>query len=264
MLSENQKVISLQKGAVLHLTINNAPANTLSIATMTALKMAIDSAGTDDSVHVVVLGHVGKVFSAGHDLKEMTARRSDADGGAAFFAQTFSLCAALMLSIVACPKPVIAVVNGLATAAGCQLVATCDLAIATDKATFCTPGVNIGLFCSTPMVALTRNVPRKQAMEMLLTGETIDAGDAKHYGLINRIVPEDYLDQVVTKYAEVIASKSAQVVKIGKQAFYAQAEMPLAEAYDYAARVMTQNMLEGDACEGIGAFMEKRHPKWSA
>lgn len=261
--SENQILLSLQKDAILHLTLNNGAANALSIGLMTALRDAIIAAGADDSVRVIVIGHVGKVFSAGHDLKELTAKRSDADKGQAFFKQTFDLCAALMLSIVECPKPVIAVVNGLATAAGCQLVATCDLAIATDKATFCTPGVNIGLFCSTPMVALTRNIHRKQAMEMLLTGETIEAGDAKDYGLINRIVPEDYLDQVVTKYANTIASKSMMTVKTGKQAFYAQADMSLREAYDHTARVMTENMLAGDACEGIQAFIEKREAKWS-
>jgi enoyl-CoA hydratase/carnithine racemase len=261
--SENQILLSLQKDAILHLTLNNGAANALSIGLMTALRDAIIAAGADDSVRVIVIGHVGKVFSAGHDLKELTAKRSDADKGQAFFKQTFDLCAALMLSIVECPKPVIAVVNGLATAAGCQLVATCDLAIATDKATFCTPGVNIGLFCSTPMVALTRNIHRKQAMEMLLTGETIEAGDAKDYGLINRIVPEDYLGQVVTKYAATIASKSQLTVKTGKQAFYAQADMGLREAYDHTARVMTENMLAGDACEGIEAFIEKREAKWS-
>jgi enoyl-CoA hydratase/carnithine racemase len=261
--TENQNVISLQRGAVLHLTLNNAPANALSIAVMTALKNAVKEAGANDQIRVIVIGHAGKVFSAGHDLKELTARRADADAGKAFFAQTFELCAEMMMAIVKCPKPVIAVVNGLATAAGCQLVATCDLAIATDKATFCTPGVNIGLFCSTPMVALSRAAHRKQAMEMLLTGETIEAGEAKEYGLINRIVPEDYLDQVVTKYAETIAAKSPLTIKIGKEAFYNQLEMGLGDAYDYTARVMTENMLTGDACEGIGAFMEKRSAVWS-
>lgn len=258
-----QNVLSLHKGHVLHLTLNNGPANVLSLSVMGALKAAIEEAAANETVRVIVIGHVGKVFSAGHDLKEMSARRADADQGRAFFSQTFDLCAELMLAITECPKPVIAVVNGLATAAGCQLVATCDLAISTDKATFCTPGVNIGLFCSTPMVALTRAAHRKQAMEMLLTGETIEAAEAKEYGLINRIVPEDYLDQVVTKYAETIAAKSPLTVKIGKQAFYKQAEMGLREAYDYTARVMTENMLTGDACEGIEAFMQKRPAKWS-
>ncbi|KAG1651149.1 Enoyl-CoA hydratase domain-containing protein 3, mitochondrial [Nymphon striatum] len=269
MSSENQspkdsaKVVSLQKGALLHLTLNNGPANVLSIEVMAQLKTAIEEAAQNDSIRVIIIGHAGKVFSAGHDLKEMTDRRADADGGQAFFSQTFETCAELMMAITKCPKPVIAVINGLATAAGCQLVATCDLAMSTDKATFCTPGVNIGLFCSTPMVAVSRAAHRKQAMEMLLTGETIDAGTAKEFGLINRIVPEDYLDQVVTKYAEVIASKSPLVVKIGKEAFYKQAEMSMQDAYDYTARVMTENMLAGDACEGIGAFMEKREAKWS-
>lgn len=260
---DHQKVLVQQHDAVLHLTLNNAPANTLSIDVMAQLKGHIDEAGRDHTVRVIVIGHVGKVFSAGHDLKEMTARRGDADQGRAFFDETFDMCKDLMLAVTHCPKPVIAVINGLATAAGCQLVATCDLAIATDKATFCTPGVNIGLFCSTPMVALTRNVHRKQAMEMLLTGETIEAGEAKEYGLINRIVPEDYLDQVVQKYAQSIASKSSSVVSTGKRAFYDQADMNLTDAYEYTARVMTENMLQGDACEGIAAFMEKRTARWS-
>jgi enoyl-CoA hydratase/carnithine racemase len=167
-----------------------------------------------------------------------------------------------MQAIVNSPKPVIAEVDGLATAAGLQLVASCDLAIATQDSAFCTPGVNIGLFCSTPMVALSRNVSRKQAMEMLLTGETIDAATAREFGLINRVVPREYLNQVVTRYAQTIASKSALTLKVGKEAFYAQAEMGLAEAYDYTARVMTENMLARDAEEGIGAFIGKRKPEW--
>ncbi|MGN6551514.1 MAG: enoyl-CoA hydratase-related protein, partial [Pararhizobium sp.] len=165
-------------------------------------------------------------------------------------------------TIVGLPKPVIAEVDGLATAAGCQLVASCDLAICTDTATFCTPGVNIGLFCSTPMVALSRNVGRKQAMEMLLTGETIDAATAKDFGLVNRVVPRQYLRQVVDKYAATIAAKSALTLKIGKEAFYRQAEITLADAYDYTARVMVENMLARDAEEGIGAFLAKRPPEW--
>ena len=172
------------------------------------------------------------------------------------------MCADLMLKIMHLPKPVIAEIDGLATAAGCQLVASSDLAICTDTATFCTPGVNIGLFCSTPMVALSRSAHRKQAMEMLLTGETIDASTAKDFGLVNRIVPKQYLSQVVSKYAAVIASKSPQALKIGKEAFYRQIEMPVEDAYDYAARVMVDNMLARDAEEGIGAFLDKRKPEW--
>lgn len=249
-------------GGVLRLTLNNPPANALSIALLQKLHAAFDLAATDRDVRVVVLAAQGKLFSAGHDLKEMTARREDADRGRAFFERTMRLCADLMLKIQALPKPVIAEVDGLATAAGCQLVATCDLAICTDTSTFCTPGVNIGLFCSTPMVALSRAVHRKQAMEMLLTGETVDASTAKDFGIVNRIVPKQYLTQVVNKYAAVIAAKSPLTLKIGKEAFYAQASLSDAEAYDYTIRVMVENMLALDAEEGIAAFLDKRHPVW--
>ena len=252
-----------QAEGILRLTLASPPANALSVAVMAALKAGLDRARDDASVRVVVLAAAGKVFSAGHDLKELTAHRADPDRGRAFFARTFAECSALMQAIVASPKPVIAQVDGLATAAGLQLVASCDLAIASQEAAFCTPGVNIGLFCSTPMVALSRNVSRKQAMEMLLTGETIDAPTAREFGLVNRVVPREYLNQVVAKYAQTIASKSSLTLKIGKEAFYAQAELGLAEAYDYTARVMTENMLARDAEEGIGAFIGKRKPEWT-
>ncbi|PWE52387.1 enoyl-CoA hydratase [Metarhizobium album] len=247
---------------ILRLTLNNPPANVLSIALMETLSAELDRAGADRQVRVVIIAAAGKLFSAGHDLKEMTAHRDDADRGRAFFERTMRLCAALMLKITHLPKPVIAEIDGLATAAGCQLVASCDLAICTDTSAFCTPGVNIGLFCSTPMVAVSRAAHRKQAMEMLLTGETIDASTAKDFGLVNRIVPKQYLTQVVNKYASVIAGKSPLTLKIGKEAFYRQIDMPLEEAYDYAASVMVENMLARDAEEGIGAFLEKRHPEW--
>ncbi|MDX5592617.1 enoyl-CoA hydratase [Pseudovibrio sp. SPO723] len=236
--------------------------NSLSHEMMEALSQALDQAAHDSNVRVILIGAEGKVFCAGHDLKELTAARAQEDKGATFYQETFDKCAALMQKIVELPKPVIAVVTGVATAAGCQLVASCDLALATDTATFCTPGVNIGLFCSTPMVALSRNVSRKQAMEMLLTGESVDASTAKEFGLINRIIPSDYLEVVVQKYAETIAAKSAHTVEIGKKAFYHQLEMPLGEAYQYASEVMTQNMLAGDAEEGINAFLQKRKPEW--
>lgn len=253
------------KGAVMRLELNNPPANALSIAMMEALKTALEAAREDGSVRTVVIASAkpGKLFSAGHDLKELTAHRTDEDRGKAFFARTMKLCAELMQMIVHLPKPVIAEVDGLATAAGCQLVASCDLAICTDTSAFCTPGVNIGLFCSTPMVALSRNVHRKQAMEMLLTGETIDASTAREFGLVNRIVPREYLNQIVMKYAEVIASKSPLTVRIGKEAFYRQAEMTLEDAYDYTAQVMVENMMARDAEEGIGAFIDKRKPEWT-
>ena len=257
-----QQVAVRREGAALRLTLQAPPANALSIAMMSELAAAIGAGAADPSVGVIAIDAPGKVFSAGHDLKEMTAHRQDADGGRAFYERTMQQCTELMTSIVRCPKPVIAVVEGLATAAGCQLVASCDLAICTDKATFATPGVNIGLFCSTPMVALSRNVHRKQAMEMLLTGERIDASQAKAFGLVNRVVPTEYLDVVVAKYLDEIASKPPRVLRIGKEAFYRQAEMGLDEAYAYTAGVMVENMMKADAEEGIGAFIAKREPVW--
>lgn len=258
-------VTSQVHGNVLRLEMNNPPANALSIAMMQALMDALEAARENKAVRVIVLASAtpGKLFSAGHDLKELTLHRADEDKGRAFFAKTMKLCAELMQAIVHLPKPVIAEVDGLATAAGCQLVASCDLAICTDTAAFCTPGVNIGLFCSTPMVALSRNVHRKQAMEMLLTGETIDASTAREFGLINRIVPRQYLNQVIMKYAEIIASKSPLTVKIGKEAFYRQAEMSLEDAYEYTAGVMVENMMIRDAEEGMNAFISKRMPEWT-
>ncbi|NEI55553.1 enoyl-CoA hydratase [Rhizobium leguminosarum] len=252
---------SLRDG-VLRLVLNNPPANVLSIALLEALLEELETAGAEPDVRVVVIASTGNVFSAGHDLKELTARRADEDQGAGFFEKTFRLAADLMLKITHLPKPVIAEIDGLATAAGCQLVASCDLAICTDSSTFCTPGVNIGLFCSTPMVAVSRAAHRKQAIEMLLTGETIDASTAKDFGLVNRIVPKQYLAQVVSKYAAVIASKSPLTLKIGKEAFNRQLELPVEAAYDYTARVMVENMLTEDAQEGIGAFLGKRKPEW--
>lgn len=237
--------------------------NSLSQEMMTALSSELARAAGNAEVRVIMLGAEGKVFCAGHDLKELTAARAETDGGRATFEAIMRQCSDLMQQILRHPKPVIAVVTGVATAAGCQLVASCDLAIATDTATFCTPGVNIGLFCSTPMVALSRNVAPKHAMEMLLTGESIDASTAKDFGLINRIVSADYLEQVVQKYAESIASKSAYTVKIGKEAFYRQLEMPLSDAYEFAAETMVNNMMAHDAEEGIGAFLQKRKPEWT-
>ena len=259
--AEGPALAVLDKG-ILRLTLANPPANALSIAVMEALTEEFERAASDKAVRVIVLSAAGKVFCAGHDLKELTAHRTDADRGRAFFEKTFTACATLMQAIVRNPKPVVAEVNGLATAAGLQLVASCDLAIASNASTFCTPGVHIGLFCSTPMVALSRNASRKQAMEMLLTGETIDAATAREFGIVNRVVPPEYLNQTVTKYAEVIASKSPLTLKIGKEAFYDQIEMGLADAYAYTGRVMVENMLARDAEEGIGAFIGKRSPEW--
>ena len=221
----------------------------------------------------IVLTGEGPAFCAGHDLKEMAAARDstnggsnespdgDHDGGRAFFTQTMQACARLMQDIVACPKPVIAAVDGIATAAGCQLVASCDLAVASASSRFATPGVNIGLFCSTPMVAVSRNIPRKRVMEMLLMGEMISAETAADWGLINRVVDQDPMAEALSM-AQVIASKSPATVKIGIEAFYKQAELPLDQAYDYTAQVMVDNMMHRDAEEGINAFIEKRHPQW--
>jgi enoyl-CoA hydratase/carnithine racemase len=257
-----QLVISRREGDVLRLTMNRAKArNALSEAMMSALQTAFDAAAADDS-RVTVLAAEGPAFCAGHDLKEMTAHRDDADQGRAAFAALFAQCSKLMQTIVRCPKPVIAEVQGVATAAGCQLVASCDLAIASSAAQFATPGVNIGLFCSTPMVALSRNVSRKHAMEMLLTGEMMSADCAARMGLVNRVVAPDLLEPETMKLATLIAGKPRATVKIGKEAFYRQLEMPLADAYDYASRVMTENMLNAEATEGICAFVEKRDPKW--
>lgn len=256
-------VLKSVSGGVMRLTLNNPPANALSIAMMETLKAALEEAGADNDTRLVVIAANGKLFSAGHDLKELTLHRADEDRGQAFFQKTMRLCSDLMQTIVHLPMPVIAEIDGLATAAGCQLVASCDLAICTDTSTFCTPGVNIGLFCSTPMVALTRNVHRKQAMEMLMTGETIGAADARDYGLVNRIVPKEYLSQGVNAYAQSILSKSPLTLKIGKEAFYRQAEMSLSDAYDYTVEVMVENMMARDAEEGINAFITKRKPEWT-
>src|SRR6185312_3711529 len=201
-------------------------------------------------------------FSSGHDLNELTARRSDTDGGLTFFRDTMQACSAMMQSIVLCPKPVIAAVEGRATAAGCQLIATCDLAVASEDAGFATPGVNIGLFCSTPMVALSRNVPRKHAMEMLLLGEVLTAPEAMRYGLVNRVVAAGQVIPEALGMARTIVAKSKATVAIGKEAFYRQAEMPLEEAYAFASEVMVENMMLADAEEGICAFLQKRPPDW--
>jgi enoyl-CoA hydratase/carnithine racemase len=256
-------LITRPRPGVAVVTMNRAAArNSLSLAMIGELNMAIVELGKDAGVSAIVLAAEGPVFCAGHDLKELTAHRGDADAGLAFFADTMARCSAMMQAIVACPKPLIAAVQGTATAAGCQLVATCDLAVAADAAQFCTPGVNIGLFCSTPMVALSRNVGRKRAMEMLLLGEMLPAAQAAEYGLVNRVVPQGKVVSEALALAAKIAEKSPATVAIGKGAFYAQAEMPLAEAYAYASKVMTENMMTRDAAEGIGAFLEKRKPEW--
>jgi enoyl-CoA hydratase/carnithine racemase len=236
--------------------------NSLSQAMLAELQGAIDGAATDAGVRSVVIAASGPAFCAGHDLRELTEHRTDPDGGRAFTTLLMRACAKLMRSIVRCPKPVLAAVEGVATAAGCQLVATCDLAVASTTARFATPGVNIGLFCSTPMVALSRNVPRKRAMEMLLLGEMLGPHEAAEFGLVNRVVPGGEALNAALDLARTLASKPPATLAIGKEAFYRQIEMPLAEAYDYAAEVMVENMMHAESKEGIGAFLEKRAPDW--
>ena len=250
-------------GPIAVLTLNRPAArNSLSEAMIAELHGALDGIAVDKSIRAVVIAANGTAYSAGHDLKEMTARRSDPDRGRAHFAELMNACSAMMQAIVHLPKPVVAAVQGIATAAGCQLVASCDLAVASAAATFATPGVDIGLFCSTPMVALSRNLPRKVAMEMLLTGEPISATTAQAMGLVNRVVPAGHERDAAIALAQSIALKSAYTIKLGKAAFYQQAEMSLADAYRLAADVMTENMMARDAAEGIGAFIEKREPTW--
>jgi enoyl-CoA hydratase/carnithine racemase len=251
-----------RQGGILRLELENPPANLLSLAVMNGLRAHIEAAAQDRDTRVVVMAAAGKLFSAGHDLREMTAHRRDGDGGRAFFEHVFALCARLMESIVELPKPVIAEVDGVATAAGCQLVATCDLVIASDQASFGVNGIDVGLFCSTPAVALTRAVTAKRAMEMLLTGEMISARTALAFGLVNRVVPREALRTTVDEVAKVIAAKSPTAVRLGKQAVRAQFGMSVADAYAHTSRVMVENLLVEDAEEGIRAFLEKRAPKW--
>jgi enoyl-CoA hydratase/carnithine racemase len=244
---------------ILRLTLNDtATRNSLSEAMIGELHGAISAS----DARAIIVAANGPAFSSGHNLKEITAHRADADNGAAYFKDLFDKCAALMLAITHHSCPVVAEVDGLASAAGCQLVASCDLAIATDRSTFCTPGVNIGLFCSTPMVAVSRVTSRKHAMELLLTGDVFSAADALRMGLVNRVVSHNELKTASHELAGKIASKSAAAIRIGKQAFDAQLELPVADAYSLMTRIMANNLLLNDAAEGIGAFLQKRYPKW--
>ena len=263
---ETKKILLKDKidNGILRLTLNNPKnQNTLSELMIDSLKKAFSDAATDQSIRVIILAANGAIFCAGHDLKEITEARKSQDSGTDYFKQLFDSCSELMQMIVSNPKPVIAEVDGIATAAGCQLVASCDLAIATNDSKFATPGVNIGLFCSTPMVALSRNVAKKHAMEMLLTGDMINSKNAKAIGLINDHVSKDMLIEKTLSIANKIASKSAMTVKMGKQAFYIQSELELSEAYKYTSKIMVENMLKEDAKEGIDAFINKRNPKWT-
>ncbi len=260
----NDDILLEERAETVARLVLNRPAarNALSLEMLNSLKQAVTRLGEDNSVHVIIIAANGPGFCAGHDLKELTGARAEADKGRAFFQATMAKCAEAMLSIVRCPKPVIAEVHGVATAAGCQLVASCDLAVAAEDAEFATPGVNIGLFCSTPMVALSRNVGRKTAMRMLLTGDMVGAEDARSIGLISDIAGAESLTETAMSLAARIAEKSPATLKIGKEAFYQQVEMDLPNAYDFATQVMVMNMLEPDAEEGIGAFIDKRAPSW--
>jgi enoyl-CoA hydratase/carnithine racemase len=257
--ADAEKILLREDGGGIARLVLNRPAarNALSRGLMAAMQAELDAIAGESGVKAVIIAALGPAYSAGHDLREVRAHPSRAA-----YEALFADCSRLMQSIVRLPQPVIAEVQGLAYAAGCQLVASCDLAVAADTATFCTPGVNIGLFCSTPMVALSRNLPRKKMMEMLLLGEAMSAEDAERFGLVNRIAAPGRLAQETRAMAEAIVSKSPLTVRIGKAAFYRQSEMPLADAYDYASRVMTENMLARDAEEGIDAFLQKRKPEW--
>ena len=260
--AEEPLLLADRDGSVLRLTMNRpASRNALSMPMMGALIEALDTAAADRETRVVVIAANGPGFCAGHDLRELRSEGQSDRRREALHA-IFARCSELMIKLVRLPKPVIAEVHGIATAAGCQLVASCDLAVAGDDARFATPGVNIGLFCSTPMVALSRNVGRKAAMEMLLTGELISAQDAARIGLVNHVVAPGHERDEAIKLAQKITAKSAVTVKIGKEGFYRQLEMPIAEAYDYVSGVMVENLLVRDAEEGIAAFIEKREPKW--
>ena len=251
------------RGPVALLTLNRPDArNALSEELMSSIQSQIDDISPSPSIRAVVIAGNGPVFCSGHDIRQMESRRNDADGGKAYFEAAFAQCSMLMQSIIRCPKPVIAAVEGTATAAGCLLVATCDLAVAGEDAKFCTPGVHIGLFCSTPAVAIARNVGRKRAMEMLLLGEMISAGDAREFGLVNRVIPKAQVLEAALNMANHIASKSLPVMAMGKQAFYEQFDPDLVKSYDRATRAMVENMMLEDAREGLGAFLEKRSPNW--
>ncbi len=251
-------ILRTDEDGISHLVINRPKSyNALSIDCMETLMGEIKEISENNSIKVIILSGSGKGFCAGHDMKEL---RSSPERS--FYEKTFQVCAEMMMSIINCPKPVIAKVHGIATAAGCQLVSTCDLAVAEDSAKFATPGVNIGLFCSTPMVAVSRNITRKHAMEMLLTGDFISANRAYEIGLINKVASVGQLDIVALEFAEKIASKSPLTLRIGKKAFYEQLDKDLKSAYEYCSKVMVENMMARDAEEGIDAFLEKREPVW--
>jgi len=259
----NNLVLRNDTGGVARLLLNSpGNLNALSDAMMAALQAELDRLAQDEQIRVIVLSGAGKAFCAGHDLKEMTAGRAAEDGGGAYFKDLFARCSNLMMTLPRLPQPVIAEVHGIATAAGCQLVASCDMAVAAQGTRFGVNGVNIGLFCSTPMVALSRNIARKQAFEMLTTGTFVEADRAAELGLINRAVPPERLAEETDALALMVAGKLGSAVRVGKAAFYEQIQMPLAQAYEYTGAVMADNMLDTDTAEGIAAFLEKRPPDW--
>ena len=262
---ENNNLLktSLTSNGILRILLDNPKNhNVLSEQIMTLIQSSLDEASINKNVRVIIISAEGPSFSVGHDLKELKVARKNTDKGENYFIEIMTKCSKLMQSIVNNPKPVIAEVAGTATAAGCQLVASCDLAYAGKSARFATPGVNIGLFCSTPMVALSRNVTNKNSMEMLLTGELISSEKAEKIGLINKVIDDSNLQSYTLKMALKVSRKSSMTIKIGKKAFYKQVDMTLSEAYDYASKVMVDNMLKVDAEEGIDAFIEKRSPNW--
>jgi len=266
MKDESKKILHKDNDdyGILRLTLDDCKnKNTLSEMMMKELIDALNDASKNKFIKVIIIAATGDVFCSGHNLKEITNARENADLGESYYINLFNLCSSLMQLIVNCPKPVIAEVNGIATAAGCQLVASCDLAISSNLSRFATPGVNLGLFCSTPMVALSRNVSKKNSMKMLLTGDMIDANEAKNISLINDHVPADELTQTVMNLAEKIAQKSSMTIKTGKEAFYKQFEMNLSDAYEYTSKVMAENILKDDAKEGIQSFLKKQDPNWS-
>ena len=250
---------------VLHVQLNNPKhQNTLNEDMIKQLDGKLQQGSEDNSVKVIILSSAGPVFCAGHNLKDLNSKRSELDKGKSYYEKIFKNCSILMMNMTKNQKPIIAAIDGVATAAGCQLIASCDLAYSSDKARFATPGVNIGLFCSTPMVPLSRNVSKKAAMEMLLTGDLIDANKARQIGLVNDVVSSDQLMQKVLEVAQKISSKSMKTLKIGKKAFYKQREMSLQDAYDFTSAVMVENMLNSDSEEGISAFLDKRKPIWDS
>ena len=258
MKQQSNIIVQPSNNGISRIKLNQSTTyNALSSNTLTSLIECFKNFNDDEKTKVIIIEGSGKGFSAGHDLKEINSLKGKPE-----YKKLFNLCSELMMTIINNNKPVIAKVHGAAFAAGCQLVATCDLALSTNDAIFATPGVNIGLFCSTPMVAVSRNVSRKKTMKMLLTGESINAQHAKEFGLINDHFENSKLEEEVSKLAETIASKSNKVVKIGKEAFYKQLEMPLSEAYKYTSEVMSENMMALDAKKGISAFLEKRIPNW--